>query len=237
MGDMEFNSMLIDVAKHLNDDDIHRMKFMCKDIVKKRDMEKVETALDLFTELQSREKLTANNTSFLKQLLDKCEKFNAIRVIDQFENNRLNHPVASVGNGEVRMDTSPGVLHQALQQAQPVPVVPQPAHQSHNSVASRREDPIVQQQLNALRPEFNFLMKNLSREWRFYLRALGMSDSDVDIVETDYPRSLRDQIYQALVMWAKENKERATKTELIRALRDGSVERFDLASKLEKGNY
>lgn len=64
-----------------------------------------------------------------------------------------------------------------------------------------------------------------------------MSDSDVDIIETDYPRSLRDQIYQALVMWAKENKERATKTELIRALKDGSVERFDLASKLEKGNY
>ncbi|CAG2221198.1 FADD [Mytilus edulis] len=232
MGDMEFNSMLIDVAKHLTADDIHRMKFMCKDIVKKRDMEKVETALDLFTELQSREKLTANNTSFLKQLLDKCEKLNAISVIEQFGNIRLNHPV---GNREVPMDVSPGVQHQALQQAQPV--VPQPVHQSHNGVASRREDPIVQQQLNALRPEFNFLMKNLSREWRFYLRALGMSDSDVDIVETDYPRSLRDQIYQALVMWAKENKERATKTELIRALKDGSVERFDLASKLEKGNY
>ncbi|XP_063446359.1 FAS-associated death domain protein-like [Mytilus trossulus] len=232
MGDMEFNSMLIDVAKYLTADDIHRMKFMCKDIVKKRDMEKVATALDLFTELQSREKLTANNTSFLKQLLDKCEKPNAIRVIDQFENNRLNH---HVGNGEIPMDTSPGLRHQALQQAQPI--APQPAHQSDISVASRREDPFVQQQLNALRPEFNFLMKNLSREWRFYLRALGMSDSDVDIVETDYPRSLRDQIYQALVMWAKEYKERATKTELIRALKDGSVERFDLASKLEKGNY
>ncbi|XP_052069935.1 FAS-associated death domain protein-like [Mytilus californianus] len=232
MGDMEFNSMLIDVAKHLNEDDMKRMKFLCKDIVKKRDMEKVETPLDLFTELQSREKLTVNDSSFLKQILNKCEKLNAIGVIEQFENNRLNHPV---GNGEVPMDVSPGVRNQALQQAHPV--VPQPVHQSHNSAASRREDPIIQQQLNALRSEFNFLTKNLSREWRFYLRALGMADADVDIVETDYPRSLRDQIYQSLVMWVKEYKDKATKAELIRALKDGSVERFDLASKLEKGNY
>lgn len=88
-----------------------------------------------------------------------------------------------------------------------------------------------------LRKEFNFLTKNLSREWKFYLRALGVSDVEVDTIESDYPRSLKDQIYHSLVMWVRESKECATKEQLIRALRDDTVERFDLASKLEKGNY
>lgn len=88
-----------------------------------------------------------------------------------------------------------------------------------------------------LRPEFNFLTKNLSREWRFYMRALGMEDVEIDSVETDYPQSLKDKIYKSLVLWVKENKDQATKAALIRALRDGSVERNDLASKMEKGNY
>lgn len=229
MGDLEFNSMLIDVAKHLNDNDLTKMKFMCKDIVKRRDMEKVKEPLDLFTELQSREKLTRSDTTFLKQLLDKCEKPSAIRVIEQFENN-LN-PASR--NGE--MNDSSGIHHQALQQAQPVTSHTVPSHV--NPVVSRGEDPAVTQLITALRPEFNFLTKNLSREWRFFMRALGMDDVDVDSIETDYPRSLKDQIYYSLVLWVREHKDKATKQALIQALRDGTVERNDLASKLEKGNY
>ena len=69
------------------------------------------------------------------------------------------------------------------------------------------------------------------------MRALGMDDVEIDSVETDNPRSLKDKIYESLVLWVKENKEKATKAALIRALRDGSVERNDLASKMEKGKY
>jgi hypothetical protein len=103
------------------------MKFMCKDYIKKRDMEKVKTTLDLFTELQSREKIIRADTGFLKKLLNKCEKQNAITVVERFEN-----PASR--NGEVPMDTSPRVQqHEAFQQAQPVP-----PHQTE-SVPSRRE--------------------------------------------------------------------------------------------------
>ena len=69
------------------------------------------------------------------------------------------------------------------------------------------------------------------------MRALGMEDVEIDSVETDYPRSLKDRIYESLVLWVKEYKDQATKAALIRALRDGSVERNDLASKMEKGKY
>lgn len=224
MADFDFNSMLVDVSKLLNDNDLRQMKFMCTDIIKRRDMEKVKTPLDLFTELQSREKLIRADTGFLKRLLNKCEKQNAITVVERFEN-----PASR--NGEAPMDTSPRVQHEAFQQAQPVP-----PHQTE-FVSSRREDPVVSQQIMNLRPEFNFLTKNLSREWRFYMRALGMDDVEIDSVETDHPRSLKDKIYESLVLWVKENKEKATKAALIRALRDGSVERNDLASKMEKGKY
>jgi hypothetical protein len=78
-------------------------------------------------ELQSREKLIRADTRFLKKLLNKCEKQNAITVVERFEN-----PASR--NGEVPMDTSPRVQqHEAFQQAQPVP-----PHQTE-SVSSRRE--------------------------------------------------------------------------------------------------
>ena len=127
MADFDFNSMLVDISKLLNDNDLKQMKFMCTDIIKRRDMEKVKTPLDLFTELQSREKLVRTDTVFLKKLLNKCEKQNAITVVKRFEN-----PASR--NGEVPMDTSPRVQqHEAFQQAQPVP-----PHQTE-SVSSRRE--------------------------------------------------------------------------------------------------
>lgn len=126
MADFDFNSMLVDVSKLLNDNDLQQMKFMCTDIIKRRDMEKVKTPLDLFTELQYREKLIRADTRFLKQLLNKCEKQNAITIVERFEN-----PASR--NGEVPMDTSQRVQQEAFQQAQPVPL-----HQAE-SVSSRRE--------------------------------------------------------------------------------------------------
>jgi hypothetical protein len=44
--DFDFNSMLVDISKLLNDNDLKQMKFMCTDIIKRRDMEKVKTPLD-----------------------------------------------------------------------------------------------------------------------------------------------------------------------------------------------
>lgn len=122
MGDTEFNSMLVDVAKQLSENDLGIMKFMCKDFVKKRDMEKVKVVLDLFSELQTREKITSSDQSFLKELLRKCEKPGAIRIVEQFE--------TKTRVREVPMDITPALgTHQTLQQAQP-------SHQiSNNTIA------------------------------------------------------------------------------------------------------
>lgn len=81
--------------------------------------------------------------------------------------------------------------------------------------------------------EINFLTKNLGKEWRFFMRTLGVTDGDMLSVEQDYPRNLRDQIYQCLVQWIRDNGGQFDRGRVIAALRDSAVERYDLAGRIE----
>ena len=88
----------------------------------------------------------------------------------------------------------------------------------------------------ALKKEVNFLTKNLGKEWRFFMRALGVSDSDMLSIEQDHPRSLRDQIYQCMAQLVTERQGQLSRQDIMMALRDSSVERFDLAARIEDGD-
>lgn len=81
--------------------------------------------------------------------------------------------------------------------------------------------------------EINFLTKNLGREWRFFMRTLGVTDGDMMSVEQDHPRSLRDQIYQCLVLWISNNGGQFDRGRVVAALRDSAVERYDLAGRIQ----
>lgn len=81
--------------------------------------------------------------------------------------------------------------------------------------------------------EINFLTKNLGREWRFFMRTLGVTDGDMMSVEQDHPRSLRDQIYQCLVLWISNNGGQFDRGRVVAALQDSAVERYDLAGRIQ----
>lgn len=65
------------------------------------------------------------------------------------------------------------------------------------------------------------------------MRTLGVTDGDMMSVEQDHPRSLRDQIYQCLVVWISNNGGLLDRGRVIAALRDSAVERYDLAGRIE----
>lgn len=86
-----------------------------------------------------------------------------------------------------------------------------------------------------MRAEINILVANLGRDWKFYMRALGLHDDDIEAVCNDF-NSMREKIYQCLSQWLQDQQQSASRQKLIDACRHTSVQRMDLAAKLESGS-
>ena len=89
--------------------------------------------------------------------------------------------------------------------------------------------------LSDLSAEITYLTKHVGREWKMFARSLGLSDGDIDCIEDDYARNLREQIRQSLNYWKNENRTEATKESLIRALRQAQLNL--LADNIESEKY
>lgn len=87
-----------------------------------------------------------------------------------------------------------------------------------------------------LTQEISFLCKSLGRDWKFYFRALGLPEDEIEMISCDY-RTVRERIHQCLLAWQHQEQQCASRDKLIAALRHSSVLRNDLASKLEEGRY
>lgn len=71
----------------LSNEQLNQLKFLCRDTVGKRELEKIDTGIKLFTVLMERGKLGDDNKEYLCQLLreiqrqDLCEKINAFQSV------------------------------------------------------------------------------------------------------------------------------------------------------------
>lgn len=72
MDSSEFNAVLLNISEQLSKEQLQSMVFLCKGIITKKDSEKIDTGLKLFTLLMERAKLGVDNTDFL------CEKLEQI---------------------------------------------------------------------------------------------------------------------------------------------------------------
>ncbi|XP_075867322.1 FAS-associated death domain protein [Nelusetta ayraudi] len=72
MDSSEFNAVLLSISEQLSKEQLQSMVFLCKGIITKKDSEKIDTGLKLFTLLMERAKLGVDNTDFL------CEKLEQI---------------------------------------------------------------------------------------------------------------------------------------------------------------
>ena len=69
MDNIPFRKMLTDIAQGVTENDLKAMKFNCTDFIPKRRQEDIESAFDLWEALEERDKLSAEDTTFLKYLL------------------------------------------------------------------------------------------------------------------------------------------------------------------------
>lgn len=232
--DFEYKQMLLELDKSLKAEEFESLKFLCKDEVKKRERESVNRPTDLWEILETREKLGPKNLAFLKQIIKgSCNgRLDIMRVIENFERG-IPH------DGQRPVNSSSVPTNQQYVQ-KPVIYNPDPRQYGQQPAMYNRDRPQFSPtnhsntvNVDKYMKEINFLTKNLGREWRFFMRTLGVTDGDMMSVEQDHPRSLRDQIYQCLVLWISNNGGQFDRGRIVAALRDSAVERYDLAGRIQ----
>ncbi|XP_042370990.1 uncharacterized protein LOC121964874 [Plectropomus leopardus] len=69
MSAQQFNCVLLEISNHLSSDQLDKLKFLCRGLVGKRQMENIRTGTKLFEVLTERGKLGPGNTEFLIRIL------------------------------------------------------------------------------------------------------------------------------------------------------------------------
>ncbi|KAJ8318197.1 hypothetical protein KUTeg_003288 [Tegillarca granosa] len=249
---MEFRMMLVSLSKLLKDDEFRTMKFLCSEFIKKREMESVESIMDLWENLESKEKIAPNNLTFLKDLLNNaCNgRQDVFRIIQEYENNSRNPEVLAHRQNPAILNQHTGSTPAYMQKSNLHCNAHTSLHylqfefQKHFvAMPSLSENiapaPVLlishQKTLKGMKREIDILTQQLGREWRFFMRALGVSDREMVDIEEDCPRNMREQIYRCLVLWVSDDRHNPSKDKIINALRDSCVERNDIVCLLNAG--
>ncbi|KAM7015102.1 FAS-associated death domain protein [Tautogolabrus adspersus] len=69
MSSLQLNAVLLHISNNLSAPQLEQLKFLCKDDIGKRDMERIDSGLKLFQFLTERNKLGADNTEYVCRLL------------------------------------------------------------------------------------------------------------------------------------------------------------------------
>nr|XP_020469385.1 FAS-associated death domain protein [Monopterus albus] len=71
MSSLALNAVLLEISKQLADEQLDNLKFLCGNMIGKRELEKVKNGTKLFQLLMERNKLGADTTEYLSELLEK----------------------------------------------------------------------------------------------------------------------------------------------------------------------
>lgn len=74
MSSRDINAILLKISDQLSSEQLKKMKFLCKDDIGKKDMEKISAGSQLFQFLMERGKLSADNTEYVCRLLRNIER-------------------------------------------------------------------------------------------------------------------------------------------------------------------
>ncbi|NXA10693.1 FADD protein, partial [Sapayoa aenigma] len=78
-------SLLHSIASGLSDTELGAMKFLCRDKVKKRKLESVGSARELFSILMEQQDIAGDNLHFLRVLLEHIDRGDLVSQVKQFE--------------------------------------------------------------------------------------------------------------------------------------------------------
>ncbi|KAL4239713.1 hypothetical protein ACF0H5_000517 [Mactra antiquata] len=217
-----YKHVLIQVSDLIDQESLEKMKFRCGEIICRREREKIKSPLELWSSLETRERLGVKNLHFLKDLLTSClDRLTATRAIS------LVHSYESTSSGVGGLH---GYQANGANNSMPRNVPANPG------LFTPSLPPMIdiRQSNNVFQKEFRFLCSSLGGDWEFFIRELDVPDSEIEVIRLDF-RYTKQQIYQCLLVWLKLNQQNATKEKLITALRE--VKRVDLAEQMENDDY
>ncbi|XP_035508205.1 FAS-associated death domain protein [Morone saxatilis] len=85
MSSFQFNALLLEISNQLSSEQLDKLKFLCRDLVGKRDLEKTDTGRRLFQILTERGRLAPDNTEYLCRLLTEIHREDIAEKLSRFE--------------------------------------------------------------------------------------------------------------------------------------------------------
>ncbi|XP_033996830.1 FAS-associated death domain protein [Trematomus bernacchii] len=85
MSSLQFNSLLLDISNQLTEKQLEDLKFLCGDMLGKRELEKISSGVRLFLLLTERRKLGADNTDCLSRFLTQIQRQDLAERLESFE--------------------------------------------------------------------------------------------------------------------------------------------------------
>lgn len=85
--------------------------------------------------------------------------------------------------------------------------------------------------------EIRFLIDNLGKDWKFFMRALGLQESKLEMCMESQPRNVREQMHMAFTEWREDCRKAGRspkKADLLIALKE--IRRNDLHHSLSSGS-
>ncbi|XP_064636915.1 FAS-associated death domain protein-like [Lineus longissimus] len=203
----EYRQLLVQLGRNTDHIAFKELKHICE--VKKARAEKMKDPIDLFEYLEELGEISANKVDYLIDVLKKLDRIADAELVKQFQ--------SKFGGGEEQ-------YYNGSLKGQDV------ITQKTVTQVEADDDACIDSDLNAA---FEFLKEQLGRKWRELARAQGLSQVDIHSIEDANPRDLKEQSYQALLLWQKKQKTNATIPNLEKDLRKRQFNQManDIASR------
>ncbi|KAK1159677.1 FAS-associated death domain protein-like [Acipenser oxyrinchus oxyrinchus] len=81
----EFLGLLYQISRSLDSENLKNLKFLCGRDIGKKELEKISSGTDLFKNLMEQEKISIDNTGFLRFLLTSIKREDLLEKLENFE--------------------------------------------------------------------------------------------------------------------------------------------------------
>ncbi|KAI4885696.1 hypothetical protein NFI96_020750 [Prochilodus magdalenae] len=82
---MEFKTMLLEISRNLSSADLTSLKFLCQDTIGKKKTEDIDAGIQLFEYLIQRGEIGPNDTTKLRELLNRIGRQDFLEVVESYE--------------------------------------------------------------------------------------------------------------------------------------------------------
>ena len=85
MSKIEYSDLLFEISKKLDESELPRLTFMCREEIAKGSEENIRDVLTLFQELEKQNRLGIDRLDTLKEILKQMKKRSLLKKVEEFE--------------------------------------------------------------------------------------------------------------------------------------------------------